>query len=118
MATTMVSAAVSVVGKALAPFTKQLAQGLRRQHGAGHIRGLELELKSVKAVFEPTLGRELLEELQGLKFDAEDVLDELDYFCMQDELDGTFDAADKNAKGCTHNLALNVHLRRFMALLQ
>jgi hypothetical protein len=36
------------------------------------------------------------------------VLDELDYFRIQDELDGTCEAADEHAKGCVdHNLFLN-----------
>jgi hypothetical protein len=51
--------------------------------------------------------KELLERLQGLAYDADDVLDELDYFRIQDQLDGTFDAADKHAKGFVSNLALN-----------
>uniref|UniRef100_A0A0E0ABG2 Uncharacterized protein n=1 Tax=Oryza glumipatula TaxID=40148 RepID=A0A0E0ABG2_9ORYZ len=42
------------------------------------------------------------------RVDAEDVLDELDYFRIQDELDGTCEAADEHAKGCVvHNLFLN-----------
>jgi hypothetical protein len=35
------------------------------------------------------------------------VLDELDYFRIQDKLDGTSEAADKHPKSFVHNLALN-----------
>lgn len=80
------------------------------------LEALERELKLVKALLAPTVGREmdnsalkdLLEELKELGYDADDVVDELDYFRIQDELDGTFHAADKHAKGATHNLALNL----------
>ncbi|KAG0521706.1 hypothetical protein BDA96_08G184000 [Sorghum bicolor] len=117
MATAMVSAAFSVVGKALAPLTDGLLKDWAASVELGdNVESLERELKLVKALLEPTAGREidnsslkeLLEELKELGYDAEDVLDELDYFRIQDELDGTFHAADKHAKGVTHNLALNV----------
>ncbi|CAN6343833.1 unnamed protein product [Urochloa humidicola] len=118
MAAAMVSAAISVVGKALAPFTDGLLKDWAASVTLGSkVDALELELMSVKAILEPALHKEinnsalqeLLERLQDLSYDAEDVLDELDYFRIQDELDGTFHAADRHAKGCAHNLSLNAH---------
>ncbi|KAF7083661.1 hypothetical protein CFC21_087429 [Triticum aestivum] len=54
--------------------------------------------------------------LRQLADGAEDVLDELDYFRIQDKLDSTYHAADKHAKGCTHDLALNArHTARAVA---
>ncbi|CAN6338956.1 unnamed protein product [Urochloa humidicola] len=116
MANAMVSAAFSVVGKALAPLTNPLLKDWAASVELGStVQALELELLSVKALLEPTLGKdidnsalkELLVMMQELGYDAEDALDELDYFRIQDELDGTFEAADKHAKGFAHNLALN-----------
>jgi len=49
---------------------------------------------------------ELLQNLHNLAYDAEDVLDELDYFRIQDEHDGTFDAVDKHPKGTTSSSPL------------
>ncbi|RLM70306.1 putative disease resistance protein RGA3 [Panicum miliaceum] len=80
-----------------------------------NVMALKTELLCVKAVLEGNLGMEIhnsaLEELQrnlhDLAYDAEDVLDELDYFRIQDELDGTFDAIDRPPKGCAHNLVFN-----------
>lgn len=116
MAGALVSAAFSVVGKALAPFTDDLLKDWAASAKLGkNVEDLELELLSVKALLEPALGREidnsalkeLLVRLQDLGYDAEDVLDELEYFRIQDELNDTSDAADKHAKGCAYNLALN-----------
>jgi hypothetical protein len=54
----------------------------------------------------PALG-ELLRELRDQAFQADDVLDELDYFRIQDELDGTYHAADEHGGGCLRTHALN-----------
>jgi len=51
--------------------------------------------------------KELLHKPQQLAYDADDVLDELEYFRIQGELDGTYHAADVHAGGCVHGLALN-----------
>ncbi|CAL4905129.1 unnamed protein product [Urochloa decumbens] len=116
MATAMVSTAFSVLGKALAPLTDDLLKDWAASMKLGdNVRALELELLSAKAILEPAVGREidnaslkeLLEQLQELGYDAEDVLDELDYFRIHDELNGTSEAADKHPKGFVHNLALN-----------
>jgi hypothetical protein len=118
MATAIVNAAVSAVGKALAPLTGSLLKDWAASMELGdNVNALELELLSVKAILEHTARKEivdnralseLLVRLQDLGYDAEDVLDELDYFRIQDELHGTSDAADKHPKGCVPNLALNV----------
>lgn len=104
----MVSAVFSVLGKALAPFTGNLLKDWAASVELGNnVSALELELLSVQALLEPTLGKEIdnlalkdiLVMLQDLGYDAEDLLDELDYFRIQDDLDGTL---------CAHNLALNL----------
>ncbi|CAL4905126.1 unnamed protein product [Urochloa decumbens] len=117
MATAVVSAVLSVVGKALSPFTDSLLEKWAATNKLGsNVRDLELELLAVQALLQHTLGKEivdnrpfkeLLVRLQGLAYDANDVLDEMDYFRIQDQLDGTSEAADKHAKGFVHNLALN-----------
>ncbi|PUZ70224.1 hypothetical protein GQ55_2G209400 [Panicum hallii var. hallii] len=75
------------------------AQGMlnsARSRGYGH--GPEIQ--------NPALG-ELLRELRDQAFRADDVLDELDYFRIQDELDGTYHAADEHGGGCLRTHALN-----------
>ncbi|VAH14369.1 unnamed protein product [Triticum turgidum subsp. durum] len=52
--------------------------------------------------------KELLHKLGELAYGADDVLDELDYFRIQDALDGTYHAAaDLDAQGCIDGLLLN-----------
>ncbi|XP_066357789.1 putative disease resistance protein At3g14460 isoform X3 [Miscanthus floridulus] len=75
------------------------------------VTALQLELLSVKAILESTLGKVIhnsalehcLMMLQDLVYDAEDVVDEMEYFHIQDMLD-----ASQHAEGCAHNLDLNV----------
>lgn len=94
MATAMVSAVFSVLGKALAPFTGNLLKDWAASVELGNnVSALELELLSVQALLEPTLGKEIdnlalkdiLAMLQDLGYDAEDLLDD---FRIQDDLDG------------------------------
>ncbi|KAE8807788.1 putative disease resistance protein RGA4 [Hordeum vulgare] len=106
-----------VVGKALAP----VADGLLQSWAAGNQLGpnmeaLRMELLLVKATLENAGdkqldGRQALEQLlqkmQDLAHNAEDVLDELDYFRIHDDLYGTCDAANEDARGCGHNLLMN-----------
>ena len=70
------------------------------------MEALEQELKSMKVILELTLGKvihnlaleDILMVLRDLMYDAEDVLDEMEYFRNQgDVLD-----ASQNAKGCAH----------------
>ncbi|CAD6266927.1 unnamed protein product [Miscanthus lutarioriparius] len=71
------------------------------------VEALKRELLSIMAILESTLGKVIqylaleviLMDLRELVYDAEDVLDEMEYFRNQgDVLD-----ASQNAKGCAHN---------------
>ncbi|CAL5093623.1 unnamed protein product [Urochloa decumbens] len=59
-------------------------------------------------VHNPALGH-LLFELRGLAYNADDVLDELEYFRIQDELEGTYETADADDRGLIGGLVLNTH---------
>ncbi|KAE8771835.1 Disease resistance protein RGA2 [Hordeum vulgare] len=69
-----------------------------------NIKDLRMELLLVKATLEQaarkdicgTAMEELLRRLLDLARNAEDLLDELDYFRIHDELYGTYDAADQH----------------------
>nr|CAB3466492.1 unnamed protein product [Digitaria exilis] len=113
----MIGAALSVVGTAMAPFKDSLLEKWAASVNLGpNVKALELELLAVQALLEPAIGKEIVDNsalkkllviLQELGYDAEDVLDELDYFRIQDELDNTSDTAEKHAKSCAHNLAFH-----------
>ncbi|KAL6843979.1 hypothetical protein ACP4OV_025652 [Aristida adscensionis] len=116
MAAALVSAAISVLRTALAPVADPFLEAWAASKGLGtNVEDLKKELLLVKVLLEHIAGKEihnsaleeLLQKLQDLAYDADDVLDELDYFRVQDELDGTSKAVDEHPKGCAHNLALN-----------
>ncbi|TVU09076.1 hypothetical protein EJB05_42516, partial [Eragrostis curvula] len=84
-----------------------------------NIRELRMELLYAQGMLNNARGRgraqeiqnpaltELLQELRDLGYRADDVMDELEYFRIQDELDGTYHAADEHDGGCLYNHALN-----------
>ncbi|KAM3373531.1 hypothetical protein ACQJBY_020146 [Aegilops geniculata] len=105
-----------VVGKALAPVAGGVLGAWAATKNFGpNVEALGTELLLVKAMLEQAAHKELggpamemlLQKLQDSAQNAEDLLDEVDYFRIHDELHGTYDAADKHGKGCVGNLAFN-----------
>lgn len=122
---TAISAAVWALRKALAPVTDDLLKNWAASDSLGpNITALKTELLRAQGILytahdrvitNPSL-KELLHMLRQLAGEAEDVLDELNYFRIQDELDNTYHSADKHAGGCIHGLALNArHTARAVA---
>ncbi|GJN29383.1 hypothetical protein PR202_gb17607 [Eleusine coracana subsp. coracana] len=111
----LVNAASWVVGKALAPVTDTVLEAWAASAGLGkNVEARKMELLYVQAILRPwSFCREiednpslekLLQMLLDHGYEAEDVLDELDYFRIQDH--GTFEAASKH-NDCCQELVLN-----------
>ncbi|KAK3133050.1 hypothetical protein QOZ80_6AG0531400 [Eleusine coracana subsp. coracana] len=109
-----IQAARWVLGRALEAWAASTELG-------PNIEALKMELLYAQGMLNNARGREiqnpalveLLQKLRDLGYRADDVLDELDYFRIQDELDGTFHAADEHEGGGLRNCAFNaVHTAR------
>ena len=116
-----VEAARWMIGKALGPVSGGVLEAWAASTELGrNIEALRMELLYAEGMLSNARGHhghgpgiknpalsELLHKLRDLAYRADDALDEVDYFRIQDELDGTYHAADVHAGGCVHGLALN-----------
>jgi hypothetical protein len=111
-----VKAAGWVVGKALGPVTDSLLQTWADSKGLGpNMDALKVELLYAQGLLENAEGwelrspalKELLHRMRQLAYNADDVLDEVDYFRIEDALLGTYYAADEHKGGCVANLLLH-----------
>ncbi|EER96524.1 hypothetical protein BDA96_02G168100 [Sorghum bicolor] len=124
-----VEAARWMIGKALGPVSGGVLEAWAASTElGGNIEALRMELLYAEGMLNNARGHghgpgiknpalsELLHKLRELAYRADDALDEVDYFRIQDELDGTYHAAEEHDGGCLRTHALNArHAARAIA---
>jgi hypothetical protein len=114
---TAIGAAHWVVGRVLSPVIDGLLESWTASSELRpNVRELKMELLYAQGMLNNARDRDLrnnpalvqlLLELRNVAYNANDVLDELEYFRIQDELDGTNETTDAQHRGFDGGLLLN-----------
>nr|CAB3465889.1 unnamed protein product [Digitaria exilis] len=123
-----IGAARWVVGMALGPVTDGVLESWAASSELGaNVRPLKMELLYAQGILDNARGHrddvrspalaQLLLELGHLAYAAADVLDELDYFRIQDDLEGAYETTDDtDDRGLVGGIVLNArHTARVVA---